>query len=465
LSAKVYIPHSYQAHAQQFALTHPRSALWLDMGLGKTIIALSVINRLSFKECVLPSRVLIIAPKRVVNLVWEQEASKWEHTKHLRFSKVMGTPKQRVKALETTADIYLINRENVVWLCDHFGGYLPFDMIVIDEASSFKNPTSKRTKALIKGSSHTTRILELTGTPAPNGYEDIWSQIFLLDHGKQLGRTITAYRNQYFYRGYDGFSYKIRQGAEQEINNRLSDLCISMKSEDYLSLPDVIHNHVYIELPDNVMQGYKQFKKDQILEFIESGVELTALTAASLVNKLLQYSAGAVYYSEIDTVNETETRRVQDIHTAKLDALSEIIDSAGCEPVLVGYTFKFDRERLLKEFKSKGIREIKTAKDQKDWTDGKIPIGLVYPGADGMGLNLQYGGHIQVWYGLTFNLETVQQFNARLARQGQTKPVIIHYLIAKGTEDERVLSVVEGKALTQDALLESVKADICSYRT
>lgn len=445
-----YRPHKYQEIAINKMLNTPRCGLFLDMGLGKTSVTLSVINYLMYSEFEI-EKVLVIAPLRVAETTWAIEACKWDHTSHLRVSKVLGTPKQRRKALAKEADIYVINRENVKWLCDELsciGGW-DFDMVVIDELSSFKSPKAQRFKALRKFIPLAKRVVGLTGTPAPNGLIDLWSQMYLIDNGERLGKSIMAYRNKYFNSRQitsDGICvYDEKNGAENEITNRISDICISMKAEDWLDMPERIDNICYVELSEKEQELYDKFERESYLEFLQGSV--VALKAAGLTNKLLQFSNGAMYLQEGGYINT---------NNKKLERLEEIIDDAGGNSVLCFYSYKHDLDRIIKKFPF--ARKLKEANDIENWNSGKIRLLLAHPASAGHGLNLQAGGNIIVWFGLTWSLELYQQANARLYRQGQEKSVIIHHLITKGTADEQVLKSLQGKEDVQDGLLTSLKA-------
>jgi SNF2 family DNA or RNA helicase len=443
-------PHIYQQIAIQKILNMAAVGLFLKMGLGKTVCALTAISELLYDRFEV-SRVLVIAPLKVAEATWSREIEKWDHLRHLRIAKVLGTEKQRVAALTSKADIWVINRENVEWLVDFFGKYWPFDMVVVDELSSFKSNKAGRFKALRKVRPLIKRIVGLTGTPAPNGLIDLWAQIYLLDQGERLGKTITEYRNRYFIPGKRNgmviYTWEPKPEAEKVIYEKLSDICVSMKTEDWLGLPDRIDNVVHVQLSPTVKDLYKQLEKDLLLPFTSGDV--VADTAAVLSNKLLQLANGAVY---------DENKAVKELHDAKLQALEDIIEAANGKPVLVFYAYKHDLSRLQARFN--GAKTLDTAKDIEDWNAGKIPVLLAHPASAGHGLNLQAGGNIIVWFGLTWSLELYQQANARLHRQGQKEAVIVHHLVAEGTIDEDVMRALGGKAKSQDALLEAVKARI-----
>lgn len=459
-SPRIYKPHKYQHYVYRFGLERHRSAWFLDMGLGKTVIALTLADYL-VNEVESVKKVLVIAPLRVAENTWSSEAKKWKHTSSLRTSLVLGTQAQRIKALEADADIYIINRENTRWLVEHYDRQdFPFDWIIIDESSSFKNSSSQRWKYLRRVAFKSERITLLTGTPAPNGYMDLWSQIFLIDRGERLGKSKTAYRDRFFevdpstiFSGYPKFI--LRKGAKEKIDSLISDICVSMKSEDYLTLPPVMYNTVYGYFTPKLQQAYKDFKRDRVMEFIDSGLELTADNAQALSMKLLQWCNGSVYIT--DDVGE---RSVQHIHDIKLDLLEEIIEGSEGQNILVAYNFQFDADAIEQRFKSYGVRRLKSAEDERDWNDGKIRILLAHPQSGAYGLNLQFGGHIIVWFGVMWNLELYLQFNKRLPRQGQEHTVIIHHLIINGTEDERPLLALSEKDNVQKSLLEALKADI-----
>lgn len=400
-------------------------------------------------------KVLIIAPKSVAESTWQDEASKWEHIS-LRFSTVLGTAKQRIKALHTDADCYVINRENVVWLCEYYKYQLPFDMLVVDESSSFKNPASKRFRAIRKCLPFFNRTVILTGTPAPNNLMDLWSQMYLLDRGAALGKTIGAYRAAYFVpdkcNGPIVYSYRLRdEKSEKLIYEKISGEVMSLKAADYLQLPKRINNVVKVQLPEKAKKLYSKMEKELILGLSESD-SVTVASAAALSNKLLQISNGGIY---------TDAGETMHIHDAKLDALSEIIEANAGKNILVFYSFKFDLEALRQRYPDAVL--LKGEKEMKDWNDGKIRILLAHPASSAYGLNLQAGGHIIVWYGLTWSLELYQQANARLHRQGQDKPVIVHHLVSAGTMDTAVMAAIERKATGQDALLEAVKRRMQAY--
>lgn len=444
-----YVAHNYQNYAKDFILAHKVSALFLDCGLGKTITTLTAINELMYDSFEI-SKVLIIAPLRVAQSTWKDEIEKWDHLNLLRYSIVVGDEKERLKALKQNSDIYIINRENVDWLVTKSGIDFNFDMLVIDELSSFKSHTSKRFKSLLKIRPYFERVVGLTGTPSSNGLMDLWAEFRVLDLGERLGRYITHYRNEYFLpdkrNGAVIFSYKPQPNAEERIYRRLADMTISMKSTEYLKMPELILNELEINLDEEDQIKYKKFKKEMVMTIQEK--EIDAINAASLSNKLIQLANGSIY---------DEDKKFYEVHNKKLDKLEEIIESANGKPVLVAYWFKADKERIEKRFK---VREIKTADDIKQWNMGMINLALIHPASAGHGLNLQSGGFTLVWFSLTWSLELYQQTNARLYRQGQKDTVVIHHLITKNTIDEDIMKSLKRKDKTQEALMRAVKARI-----
>ncbi len=445
-----YSPHDYQRYAAEFIITHPISALLLDMGLGKTSITLTAINDLLFDSFEI-HKVLVVAPLRVARDTWSAEIEKWEHLKNLRYSVVVGTEQERLNALRTSADVYIINRENIQWLVEESGLIFDFDMAVIDELSSFKNHQSKRFRAFTKVRPKLKRIVGLTGTPAGNGLMDLFAEFKLLDMGERLGRLIGQYRNTYFQpdkrNGMVIYSYKPLPNAEQQIYDKISDITISMKAADHLKMPKLISTEYTVQLSEKEKEKYDRLKKDLILSTDDN--EVTAANAASLSNKLSQMANGAVY---------SDNESIIEIHDRKLDALEDIIESMNGRSLLVAYWFKHDLERIKKRFE---IREIKSSEDISDWNSGRIPVALIHPASAGHGLNLQSGGSTLVWFGLTWSLELYQQTNARLWRQGQTADtVVIQHIIAKGTIDEQIMKVLKSKDTTQAALITAVKAEV-----
>lgn len=445
-----FSPHNYQAYAIDYIETHPVAAVLLDMGLGKTVISLTAIADLLF-DSFEAHRVLVVAPLRVARDTWAAEISKWEHLKNLTYAVAVGTVKERKAALAANADITIINRENLGWLIDSSGFDFNYDMVIIDELSSFKNHTSKRFQSLMKVRPKVKRIIGLTGTPSSNGLMDLWAEFKLLDFGERLGRFITHYRNNYFIpdkrNGEIIYSYKPMPYAEDAIYRKISDITISMKSTDHLQMPELITSQYEVQLSEDEETRYEELKADFILELPEC--EVTAANAASLTGKLSQLANGAIYDDEGNIV---------EFHDRKLDALEDIIESANGKPLLVAYWFKHDLQRIKKRF---DVREINTSKDIIDWNNGNIPVAIIHPASAGHGLNLQAGGSTLVWFGLTWSLELYQQTNARLWRQGQTSgTVIIEHIITKGTIDERILKALSLKEVTQNALIDAVKANL-----
>lgn len=448
-----YIPHDYQQFCIDWIIEHERSGLFLEMGLGKTSCTLTAIESLIHDSFDI-NKVLVIAPKRVAESTWGDEANKWDHLKDIRVSVIAGTEKQRIAAFSVDADVYTIGRDNVVWLVEYLQANKikwSYDMLVIDELSSFKASNTKRFKTLKKITPLLNRVVGLTGTPTPNSLIELWPQLYLLDRGERLGKTQTAYKDRYFYpvsgQGHITYKWGLKEGAEKAIHNKISDICVSMKSEDHLEMPDRVDNFIEIQLSDKVMKAYKEFEKEKILEIQED--VLTAANAAVVTNKLLQFSNGNIYDDDGNT---------HFIHRQKLDALQEIVEASQGQSLLIFYNFKHDYEALIQEFKGIKPRQLNTPQDIKDWNDGKIRMVLAHPASIGHGLNIQAGGHIIVWYGLTWSLELYQQANARLYRQGQKDSVIVHHLVSKGTVDENVMSALREKDKTQNSLMEAVKA-------
>lgn len=469
--------HNYQRACVEHIITHPFCGVFLDMGLGKTVSTLTAVNYLMNDYCEINS-VLVIAPKRVAESVWQEEAEKWDHLKHLRFSKIIGSAKQRISAvMDTKADIYIISRDNVAWLCALYGGgKLPFDMVVIDELSSFKSYKSERFKALRGARPYLKRLVGLTGTPAPNGLIDLWPQIYLMDRGERLEKTISRYREKYFRPGQTNghvvYSYDLMSDSEYLIHKKIEDICISMKANDYLEMPERTDNYIKLKMPEQIKKQYDDFEKNKVLDlfkpeqeyldnadkWVDKPVEINAVNAAALSNKLLQFANGAVYGSD------EAVRKVYPVHDIKLEALKEIIEDANGQSVLVAWTFQFDRDRIMDYLKKYKPRELKTNKDIEDWNAGKIQVMLAHPASAGHGLNLQAGGNLIVWFGQTWSLELYQQFNARLYRQGQKNHVIINHLILQGTHDEDVIRALKNKDKKQNALMDSIKAKIDKYK-
>lgn len=443
-----YKPHNYQQFATDFILSQSICCLMLDMGLGKTVITLTALWQLALDSFDV-SRVLVIAPKRVAEDTWPKELAKWEHLTGLTSSLVLGSAAERKAALQRKAFLYIINRENVAWLVKNH--YWDFDMVVIDELSSFKSNKAERFKAMKKVRPMVTRIVGLTGTPAPNTLMDLWPQMYLMDMGQRLGRFIGGFRDRFFLPDKRNreiiYSYKPREGAEDAIYALISDICISMKAADYLDMPERIDNRIEVSMSPKERKLYDDFQKDMVLSIGDE--ELDATNAAALSNKLLQMANGAVY---------GEDKKVIPIHDRKLDALEDLVEAANGKPLLVAYWYKHDLQRIKVRFKN--ARCIDTAKDIGDWNAGKIPLALIHPASAGHGLNLQDGGCTIVWFGLTWSLELYQQLNARLWRQGQKHTVVIHHIVTKGTHDEDVMRALENKDTRQSALIEAVRARI-----
>lgn len=451
-----FIPHEYQRHCLQRIVDTKKIGLYIDMGLGKTVTTLTAIKELKYERLQV-RKVLVIAPKKVAESTWSKEKDKWDHTKMLRVSKVLGSTAKRIQALNTPADLYIINRENVVWLVDYYRNAWPFDMVVIDESSSFKNHKSKRFKALASISGKITRLVELTGTPSPNGLEDLWAQVYLLDGGERLEKRYTQFRERYFNPGDRGqniiYNYKPKIGSEQAILDKISDICISMKSEDYLQLPDLIEDVIHVELDPNARKAYNDLERQMVLALPEEEDEISVTSAAALSNKLLQLANGAVY---------DEGHSVHSVHDCKIEAFMELVESLNGKPALVFYNFQHDKDRIKAALEKTGlrVRELKTPQDENDWNAGQIDILLAHPASCAYGLNLQQGGNHVIWFGLTWNYELYSQANKRLHRQGQTEKVIIHHLVCSGTRDEDVMEAISRKDDVQNWVMESLKARI-----
>jgi SNF2 family DNA or RNA helicase len=444
-----YNPHEYQTYATNFILEHPVAAVLLEMGLGKSVITLTAIYELMLNRFEV-EKVLVIAPLRVARDTWPAEIEKWEHLKGLTYSVSIGTEAERLAALRRPAHLYLINRENVDWLITKSGIPFAFDMVVIDELSSFKSHAAKRFKSLLKVRPTVKRMVGLTGTPSSNGLMDLWAEFRILDMGQRLGRYITHYRNNFFVPDKRNqqmiFSYKPRAGAEDAIYRLISDITISMKSADFLKMPECIINEVPVALSEKEWSVYQALKEDMVVDLKDE--EIDAVNAAVLSGKLLQMANGAVYNEEKDIIH---------IHDRKLDALEDLIEGANGKPVLVAYWYNHDLQRIKERF---SVREIKTSQDIKDWNNSDIPVAVIHPASAGHGLNIQFGGSTIIWFGLTWSLELYQQTNARLWRQGQKSTVVIHHIIAKDTIDEDVMAALRKKEKIQSALIDSVKARI-----
>ena len=444
-----YRPHDYQKYATRYILEHPVSAVFLDCGLGKSVITLSAIFDLCLDSFEV-GKVLVIAPLRVAMQTWPGEIRKWDHLKGLTYSVAVGSEKERLQAFRKKADVYITNRESVEWLVERSGVPFDFDMVVVDELSSFKSHQAKRFKSLLKVRPGVRRIVGLTGTPSSNGLADLWAEFRLLDMGERLGRYITRFRQRWFVpdkrNGAVVFSYKPVEGAEDDIYGRISDITISMRSSDYLNLPECVMNEVVVDMDEKEKKVYETFRKEMVAEIGDK--EIDAVNAASLSGKLLQMANGAVYGRDGGCIA---------IHNRKLDALEDLIEGMNGRPVLVAYWFRHDAERIRERFR---VREIRTGKDIDDWNRGDIPVAIIHPASAGHGLNLQEGGSTLVWFGLTWSLELYQQTNARLHRQGQRNTVIIHHIICRGTVDEKVMEALRRKEGIQDALMEAVKAEV-----
>lgn len=451
-----FIPYPHQKAGIDWLLEKPATCLFWGMGTGKTVTTLTAIDRL-LHDYLEDGPVLIIAPKRVAENTWSKEAAKWEHLQHLRVCRIMGTAKQRMAAVASIfegqfSDIYVINRENVVWLIETLGGRWPFPIVVIDELSSFKSAQAKRWKALRRVRGRIRRIIGLTGTPRPNGLEDLWPEMYLLDQGERLGRTLTAFRARYLVpekmNGHIVYSYRPREGAEAEVYERLADLCMSIRKEDVLQLPGQIYEDIELTPPPALLRRYRQFERDKVLECLDEDGDIIAGTEASLTNKLLQFANGAIY--DMDG-------QVHELHTIKLDALEEMVEAAGGDPVLVLYAYRHDADRIRKRIP---CRALDTPEDIDAWNRGEIPVALAHPASIGHGLNLQDGGHIIIWYGLTWSLELYQQANERLHRPGQQHVCRVYHLILQGTHDERVLQALKNKDKGQASAIEALRLEV-----
>ena len=457
----IFKPHAYQQYCISRILESPKLGLFQDMGLGKTVTTLTAIRQLKYDRF-LVRKVLVIAPKKVAEGTWTREKDKWDHTEILRVSQVLGSQTKRIRALNTPADIYITNRENVVWLVDYYRNSWPFDMVVVDESSSFKSHSAKRFKALASVCTRISRMVLLTGTPSPNGLNDLWAQIFLLDGGERLGKRYTQFRERYFdpgRRGSDGmvYDYKAKPGSEESILQKISDICISMKADDYLQLPDITFHEIPVELDAKAQRSYRELERKMVLEIPEDENEISVTSAAALSNKLLQLANGAVY---------DEDHSVHEVHACKIEAFLELVESLQGKPALVFYNFQHDRDRMLKALEKTRlrVRELKTPKDEDDWNSRQIDILLTHPASSAYGLNLQQGGNHVIWFGLTWNYELYTQANKRLHRQGQKEKVIIHHLVCPGTRDEDVMQALSRKDDVQNWVMESLKARIRKIR-
>ena len=447
-----YQPYDYQRTATQWILDNPSCGLFLDMGLGKTVSTLTAIQDL-IDDCEI-SRALVVAPKKVAETTWTTEAAKWDHLKGLKVAKVMGTEKQRKLALTQKADVYVIGRDNFVWLVGLYGGRLPFDVLVIDELTSFKNSKSQRFKAMRIARPSVQRVIGLTGTPAPNGLIDLWGQLYCIDMGQRLGSSVTRYRESHFEtHKWNNIIVRcdVKKGHEDIIRNRISDICLSMQAKDYLQLPNLMIHTVLVELPSATMAAYNKFEREKVLEFKHEhegeSANILANSAAGLMNKLAQFANGAVY---------DEEHNVHEIHNEKVDKLAEIVEAANGGGVLVFYQFKHDIPRITKKLKGYRVEVYQGERQLVDWNAGKIDVLLAHPASTAYGLNMQQGGHYIVWFGTGWDLELFQQANARLHRQGQKHPVVVYKLIGAHTVDERASASLENKKAKQQSLLDSL---------
>lgn len=454
-----YRPYEYQHTAMQWIKDNPRCGLFLDMGLGKTVSTLTALQEL-MDECEV-SRVLVVAPKKVAETTWSTEAQKWDHLKNLRVSKVMGTEKQRNLALAEKADVYVIGRDSFVWLVGKYGGMLPFDVLVIDELTSFKSPKSERFKAMRQAVPTVSRVIGLTGTPAPNGLIDLWAQMYCIDMGERLGKSVTKYRETYFEtHKWNNIVVRcdVKKGCEEIIRKKIADICLSMQAKDYLQLPDMITHTIHVDLSPKTMAAYTKFEKDKVLEFAEehSGEEANVLanSAAGLMNKLSQFANGAIY---------DEERNVHEIHSEKLDKLAEIVEAANGSGVLVFYQYQHDVTRIAQKLKGYRVASYEGEQQLLDWNAHKLDVLLAHPASTAYGLNMQEGGHYIVWFGTGWNLEHYQQANARLHRQGQQHPVTVYKLICRSTVDERASAALDNKKGVQQSLLDSLNYLLTKY--
>lgn len=455
----IYRPYEYQRTATRWILQHPRCGLFLDMGLGKTVSTLTAVQQM-IDDCEI-EKVLVVAPKKVAETTWTTEAAKWEHLAGLRVVKVMGTEKQRRLALESPGDVYVIGRDSFVWLCGIYGGMLPFDVLVIDELTSFKSSKSQRFKAMRIATPTVSRVIGLTGTPAPNGLVDLWAQMYCLDMGDRLGKSVTRYKETYFdVHKWNNIEVRAtcKPGCEKLIRDKIADICLSMQAKDYLQLPDLLVHTERVELSKAIMDKYSQFEKEKVLEFkAEHGSEpanVLANSAAGLMNKLSQFANGAVY---------DEDRNVHEIHDEKLDRLAELVEAAN-SPVLVFYQYKHDIDRIAKKLKGYRVVAYEGEAQLLEWNAGKIDVLLAHPASTAYGLNMQQGGHYIVWFGTGWNLELYQQANARLHRQGQQHPVTVYKLLCSHTVDERANAALESKKGVQQSLLDSLNYLLRKHR-
>ena len=452
---KQFNPYPHQVAGVEWIISRPACALIWGMGSGKTVTTLTALDRL-LNDYLEDGPALVIAPKRVALDTWTTEASGWEHLRHLRVSTAVGAKKERIEALAAPADIYVINRENVVWLTEYFQGSWPFPIVVVDELSSFKSAQAKRWKALRRVRGRIRRIIGLTGTPRPNGLEDLWPEMYLLDQGERLGKTLGAFRARYLVpektNGPIVYSYRPKEGAEEEVYSKISDVCMSIKKEDVLSLPGQIYTDVVVQPPADLLKKYKKFEREKVLECLDASGEIVAGSAAALTNKLLQFANGAIY--DMDG-------GVHEIHDLKLEALEELVEQAGGDSVLILYSYRHDEARISSRVP---CRKLDTPEDIRDWNAGKIPVAIAHPASIGHGLNLQYGGHILIWFGCPWSLELYQQANERLNRPGQTDVCRIFHIIMKGTHDERVLASLAHKDKGQAAAIEALRLEVLNKK-
>lgn len=454
-----YNPYEYQKRAVQWIIDKPRCALFLDCGLGKSSVTLTAIQQL-MDDCEI-SRTLVVAPKKVAETTWTTEAEKWDHLQGLKVAKVMGTEQQRNRALASKADIYVIGRDSFVWLVGKYGGELPFDMLVIDELTSFKSSKSMRFKAMRMAASGVSRVVGLTGTPAPNGLVDLWAQMYCIDRGERLGKSVTKYRETYFeMHKWNNIVVRcdVKKGCDDIIRRKIADICLTMQAKDYLQLPDLLVHTIKAHMSGTTQAAYTKFEREKVLEFqAEHGDEPThilANSAAGLMNKLSQFANGAVY---------DEEHNVHEVHDEKLDRLAELVEAANGASMLVFYQFKHDIPRITKKLKGYRVAVYEGEQQLKEWNAGQIDVLLAHPASTAYGLNMQQGGHYIVWYGTGWNLELYQQANARLHRQGQQHPVTVYRLVCEGTVDERALSALESKKGVQQGLLDGLKELIKKY--
>lgn len=455
----LYKPYEYQRTAMQWILDKPRCGLFLDMGLGKTVSTLTALQQL-IDDCEV-SRILVVAPKKVAETTWSTEAEKWDHLQGLKVVKVLGSEKKRCEALATKADVYVTGRDNFVWLVGKYGGRLPFDVLVIDELTSFKSAKSERFKAMRIAVSSVKRVIGLTGTPAPNGLIDLWAQMYCIDQGERLGKSVTRYRETYFEQHrWNNIVVRcdVKKGCDKIIRDKIADICLSMQAKDYLQLPDMIVHKIKIELSPKMAEAYRKFERDKVLEFKDAhegeAANVLANSAAALMNKLSQFANGAIY---------DDDRNVHEIHDEKLDRLAEIVEAANGASVLVFYQYQHDTARIAKRLKGLNVCIYKDAGDLKQWNAGNIDVLLAHPASTAFGLNMQQGGHYIVWYGTGWNLELYQQANARLHRQGQKYPVTVYQLLCGGTVDERASAALDGKKGVQQNLLDSLNYLLRKY--